>query len=36
LYTEDEAAIAEVAEDYCQERMLPRVLGISRFHATSH
>jgi hypothetical protein len=27
LYTEEEAAIAEVAEDYCQERMLPRVLG---------
>jgi len=29
LYTEDEAAIAQVAEDYCQERMLPRVLGAS-------
>ena len=29
LYTEDEAAIAQVAEGYCQERMLPRVLGVS-------
>lgn len=28
-YTEDELAIAETAEDYCQERMLPRVLGTS-------
>jgi glutaryl-CoA dehydrogenase len=28
LYTEEEIAIAEVAEDYCQERMLPRVLGM--------
>ena len=27
LYTEEETAIAEVAEEYCQERMLPRVLG---------
>ena len=26
LYTEDEIAIAETAEAYCQERMLPRVL----------
>ena len=27
LYTEEELAIAETAESYCQERMLPRVLG---------
>lgn len=27
LYTEDELAIAETAESYCQERLLPRVLG---------
>lgn len=26
LYTEDEIAIGETAERYCQERMLPRVL----------
>lgn len=26
LLTEDELAIAETAEKYCQERMLPRVL----------
>jgi hypothetical protein len=26
-YTEEELAIAETAESYCQERMLPRVLG---------
>lgn len=32
LYTEDEAAIAQVAEDYCQERMLPRVLGTLEAH----
>lgn len=32
LYTEDEAAIAQVAEDYCQERMLPRVLGTLETH----
>jgi len=29
LLTEDELAIAETAESYCQERMLPRVLGAS-------
>jgi glutaryl-CoA dehydrogenase len=28
LYTDEELAIAETAESYCQERMLPRVLGI--------
>lgn len=28
LFTEEEIAIAETAESYCQERMLPRVLGI--------
>ena len=27
LFTEDEAAIQETAHSYCQERMLPRVLG---------
>ena len=29
-YTEDELAIAETAESYAQERMLPRVLGTSQ------
>jgi glutaryl-CoA dehydrogenase len=28
LLTEDEIAISETAEAYCQERMLPRVLGM--------
>lgn len=28
LFTEEEIAIAETAESYCQERMLPRVLGM--------
>ena len=28
LLTEEELAIAETAEAYCQERMLPRVLGL--------
>lgn len=28
LWTEDEIAISETARAYCQERMLPRVLGI--------
>jgi glutaryl-CoA dehydrogenase len=27
LFTDEEAAISETAEAYCQERMLPRVLG---------
>ena len=27
LFTEDEVAIQETAHSYCQERMLPRVLG---------
>lgn len=27
LWTEEELAIAETAEEYCQEKMLPRVLG---------
>ena len=27
MFTEEELAIAETAESYCQERMLPRVLG---------
>jgi len=30
LFTEEELAISETAEAYCQERMLPRVLGTSR------
>ena len=29
LFTEEELAIQETANSYCQERMLPRVLGIS-------
>ena len=28
LYTEEELAIQETANSYCQERMLPRVLGM--------
>jgi glutaryl-CoA dehydrogenase len=28
-FTEEEVAISETAEAYCQERMLPRVLGVS-------
>ena len=36
LYTEEELAIAETAESYCQERMLPRVLGVrASIHLTS-
>ena len=31
LFTEEELAIAETAESYCQERMLPRVLGLYQF-----
>lgn len=31
LFTEEEMAIAETAEQYCQERMLPRVLGVRAF-----
>lgn len=27
LFTEEELAIQETAKSYCQERMLPRVLG---------
>ncbi|PVH99064.1 glutaryl-CoA dehydrogenase-like protein [Periconia macrospinosa] len=30
MYTEEELAIAETAESYCQERMLPRVLDAYR------
>ncbi|KAH0017850.1 hypothetical protein KCU78_g7395, partial [Aureobasidium melanogenum] len=30
LFTEEELAIAETAESYCQERMLPRVLDAYR------
>lgn len=28
LWTEEELAISETAEEYCQERLLPRVLGM--------
>jgi glutaryl-CoA dehydrogenase len=28
LFTEEEIAIQETARSYCQERMLPRVLGM--------
>ncbi len=28
LFTEEEVAIQETANSYCQERMLPRVLGM--------
>lgn len=31
LFTEEEVAIAETAERYCQERMLPRVLRMYTF-----
>jgi glutaryl-CoA dehydrogenase len=31
LLTDEELAIAETAESYCQERMLPRVLGMRAF-----
>jgi len=36
MFTEEELAIAETAESYCQERMLPRVLGnfYIRYHST--
>ena len=34
LFTEDELAIQDTAKSYCQERMLPRVLGI-RIHGQS-
>lgn len=35
LFTEDELAIQETAHSYCQERMLPRVLGESRIFSRS-
>lgn len=28
LFTDEEQAIAETAEAYCQENLLPRVLGV--------
>ena len=28
LFTEEELAIQDTAKSYCQERMLPRVLGV--------
>lgn len=31
LFTEEELDIAETAESYCQERLLPRVLGMTLF-----
>ena len=33
LFTEEELAISETAESYCQERLLPRVLGSHRSSA---
>ena len=30
LFTEEEVAIQETANSYCQERMLPRVLGMQQ------
>lgn len=30
LYTEEELAIQDTARQYCQERLLPRVLGMPR------
>lgn len=36
LFTDDELAIAETAESYCQERMLPRVLGTYYKRNTQH
>lgn len=32
LFNEEELAISETAEAYCQERMLPRVLGTYTQH----
>ena len=32
LFTEEEVAIQETANSYCQERMLPRVLGVHLSH----
>ena len=34
LFTEEELAIQETANSYCQERMLPRILGMDP-HATA-
>ena len=31
LFTEEELAIQETARSYCQERMLPRVLGMRQW-----
>ncbi len=41
LFTEEELAIAETAESYCQERMLPRVLreygpGVLETHSLTN
>jgi len=33
LFTEEELAIQETAHQYCQERMLPRVLGRDSYEA---
>lgn len=35
LFTEEELAIQETAKSYCQERMLPRVLGWSSLQESS-
>ena len=35
LFTEEELAISETANSYCQERMLPRVLGAPILHLMS-
>lgn len=32
MFTDEELAISETAESYCQERMLPRVLGLHHPH----
>jgi hypothetical protein len=30
-FTEEELAVSETAESYCQEQLLPRVLGLSSY-----
>ena len=34
LFTEEELAIQETARSYCQERMLPRVIGLYSIRST--
>lgn len=37
LLTEEELAVSETAESYCQEQLMPRVLGKRcSFHRTKH